>query len=597
MARTAARSPRATRRAAPTQSPIQAFWQGITQLSAPSRVVILILIVAAALRFAALPGVSKEYDEGVYWQSLRAMAQGHALFSSVFSSQPPFFLLSLYPFYALLGQSLFAARVGIAVYSLVGLVAMYIAGRAIAGGWGGVIACGLLAVDPLYLRESHTLQAEAPSLAFAIVAVALAALSMRLTPQIGPWDDWEIALRRYRARRVTLALLSGLALGLGEMIKLWDIVAIIPAVLYLASPVYSSFQAPGEPTPAGAAPQTRLPVSVIIYEALTQRLRGVAPELLMFVAGIIIAVIATVAPFLNNFSQMYTQMVGFHLSAGQTSANGLSYNVGVILGGGSLYLTGVAAALAFVLALARGLTRNAEARRVRLAWRMAPPALWALASGILLLRQQPLFAHHVTLLAPPLALMAALALPLATGIVPQQARAGESIRQGRRRAKRTQAEQVAHPTGGTLATPGLTVAGVMVVIALIGAFIGFTADQAASQPLSGTTLSMVQALDAFTAPSDLVVGDNQYVVALANRSTPPQLVDTSSVRIESGSLTAAQIESIILKDDVRYVLFASGRLQQAPGFAAWVQANFTEVANFGKGRALYLRRPPGPVLA
>lgn len=582
---------------APTQSPIQALWQGITQLSAPSRVVILILIVAAALRFAALSGPSTEYDEGVYWQSLRAMAGGHALFSSVFSSQPPFFLLSIYPFYALLGQSLFAARLGVAVYSLVGLVAMYVAGRAIAGGWGGVIACGLLAMDPLYLKESYTLQAEAPSLAFAIVAVALAALSMRLTPPIGPWDDWEIALRRYRARRVTLGLLSGLALGLGIMIKLWDVVAIVPALLYLASPVYSAFPAPGDPTPAGASPDANQPITVIVYEALTERLRGVAPDLLAFVGGIVVAVGVTVAPFLGSFSAMYGQVVGFHLSAGQASTNGLSYNVGTILGGGSLYLTGVAAVLALALAIGRGLTRNAQARRVRLAWRMAPPALWALASGILLLRQQPLFPHHITLLAPPLALMAALALPLATGVVPQQARAGESIRQGRRRAKRALAEQTDPAATDLRSTPALAVIGVMVVIALIGAFIGFTADQAAAQPLSATTLSMVSALDAFTAPGDLVVGDDQYVVALANRSTPPQLVDTSGVRIGSGSLTAAQLESIILQDNVRYVLFASGRFQEAPGFDAWVKANFTQVASFGSGRALYLRKPPGPVLA
>jgi len=583
VARTAARSSQAARRA--TQSPIQSLWQGITQLSAPSRVVILILIVAAALRFAALPGPSTEYDEGVYWQSLRAMAAGHALFSSVFSSQPPFFLLSIYPFYALLGQSIFAARLGVAIYSLVGVVAMYIAGRAIAGGWGGVIACGLLAVDPLYLQESHTLQAEAPSLAFAIVAVALAALAMRLTPQIGPWDDWEIALRRYRARRVTLGLLSGVALGLGVMIKLWDVVAIVPAVLYLASPVYS------------ATPEPNLPRTVIVYEALTERLRGVLPELLAFAVGVILAVLATVAPSLSSFSAMYGQVVGFHLSAGQSSAHGLSYNIGIILGGSSLYLTGVAAALAFALALGRGLTRNAQARRVRLAWRLAPPTLWALASGILLLRQQPLFPHHITLLAPPLALMAALALPLGTGAAPHTAKAGESVRAGRRRAKRALAEQADPAAGAMRSASALAIIGVSLVIALVGAFIGFTADQTATQPPPATTLSMVHTLDFFTQPSDLIVGDDQYVVALADRSTPPQLVDTSGVRIGSGSLTTAQLENIILTDDVRYVLFASGRFQQAPGFTTWVKANFIEVASFGHGRALYLRKPPGPVLA
>lgn len=592
VARTAARSQRANRRPAPTIAAARALWQGIVQLSAPSRVVILILIVAAALRFAALAGPSTEYDEGVYWQSLRAMAQGHALFSSVFSSQPPFFLLSLYPFYALLGQSIFAARLGVAIYSLIGLVAIYLAGRAIAGGWGGVIACALLAVDPLYLKESTTLQAEAPSLVFAIIAVALAAFSMRLTPPIGRWDNWEAALRRYRPRRLTLALLSGVALGLGIMIKLWDVVAIVPIVLYLSAPFFSVFALPGDPPSDGARR-----VSATVTSLLAERARGITPDLLAFAVGIVLAVVATVAPFVGSLNQLYAQVVQFHLAAGKSAAGGLSYNVGVVLGGASLYLTGLAAALALALAIGRRLARDGQARRVRLAWRMAPPALWALASAILLVRQTPLFPHHITLLAPPLALMAALALPLATGVAPETATAGESLRQGRRRAKQAPRESMAPPTGGLRPSLGMAVVGVMVVITLIGLLRGIGADQMASQPQPALTQTIVVALQAFTAPNDLIVSDDEYVVALANRSVPPQLVDTSQVRISSGYLTTAQIEGIILTDDVRFVLFASGRFQLAPNFAAWVRANFRQVASFGKGKALYLRQPPGPVLA
>src|SRR5579884_2660955 len=67
-----------------------------------------VCVVALLLRLWAVGGGSSDYDEGVYWQSLRAMADGHALFSSVFSSQPPFFLFGLYPFYLLFGQTLTA---------------------------------------------------------------------------------------------------------------------------------------------------------------------------------------------------------------------------------------------------------------------------------------------------------------------------------------------------------------------------------------------------------------------------------------------------------------------------------------------------------
>ena len=111
-----------------------------------------ICLLALALRFWPLGGFSTEYDEGVYWQSLRALADGHALFNSVFSSQPPFFLLSLYPLYVLFGQTLAAARLAIVIFSLAGIVAIYFAGAAIGGRWAGLAASLLLALDLLVLE-------------------------------------------------------------------------------------------------------------------------------------------------------------------------------------------------------------------------------------------------------------------------------------------------------------------------------------------------------------------------------------------------------------------------------------------------------------
>src|SRR5690349_18687254 len=200
----------------------------LLRLTHHDRLVLVVMLVALALRLWPLGGASTDYDEGVYWQSLRAMAAGHPLFREVFSSQPPLFLLGLYPFYLVLGQSFVAARLAVVLYSLAGLAAIYFAGRAVAGRWAGLAACALLAVDPLYLRVSHTLQAEAPALAFQLVCVALAA---------------EAAKRPAGSdrRRRMLAAASGAALGLGIMVKLFDVVALLPALLYLATPLYAAF--------------------------------------------------------------------------------------------------------------------------------------------------------------------------------------------------------------------------------------------------------------------------------------------------------------------------------------------------------------------
>jgi hypothetical protein len=86
------------------------------------------------------------------------------------------------------------------------------------------------------------------------------------------------------------------------------------------------------------------------------------------------------------------------------------------------------------------------------------------------------------------------------------------------------------------------------------------------------------------------VTDDPYVAALAGRSTPPELVDVTRVRMNSGNLTTAEAESVASSPRVRAVLFANDRLFELPGFQAWTAANFPAVRDLGNGRRLYLRQ-------
>src|SRR5713226_368378 len=61
------------------------FWVAIVALFA--------IAVGMRLYDLGLPFDRDTYDEGVYWQSLRAMSAGHLLYQQIFYSQPPFFLL------------------------------------------------------------------------------------------------------------------------------------------------------------------------------------------------------------------------------------------------------------------------------------------------------------------------------------------------------------------------------------------------------------------------------------------------------------------------------------------------------------------------
>src|SRR6266568_948180 len=149
-------------------------WQTIFMWVVP----LALLAIAIYMRLYNLgqPFDHDGYDEGVYWQSLRAMGAGHTLYSQIFYSQPPFFLLSTYPVFALFGGTLWSARFGIALVSLIGLPGAFLMGKALSGRIGAITAMLLLVLDPLYLSMSQKIEAEVSSAAFSFLAVGAAYL-------------------------------------------------------------------------------------------------------------------------------------------------------------------------------------------------------------------------------------------------------------------------------------------------------------------------------------------------------------------------------------------------------------------------------------
>lgn len=529
------------------------------------RLLAVIAVLALALRLWPLGGAPTDYDEGVYWQSLRNMAAGHALYTQIFSSQPPGFLLSVYPFYALLGHTLAAARFGVVVYSLVGLAAMYAGGRMLGGRWVGLAAFALLALDPTYVKESHTLQAEAPAITLAVLCVALAiAASLRIS-----------AGRPTRGRATVFAAASGATLAFGMLVKLFDVVALLPAVLYLLTPVYSAFRLEGR--------RLRLRGR----SELTAGLRAALPALALFAAGFLLATLIVLAPFFAQWDVFYAQVFSFHLTAEHAVNEGLWYNIKFMLLAGELYPLTLLALAGIVVAVRR--------RQTAL---VLVPALWAGATFVLLLGQQPLFDHHRVLLSPALALTAACALPLLFAV--RTSDAGHA-RIGRRHTD-AQTSAIAsagkppafgvHPYGAAAqyALPAL------LAVLLLGIGLSGIDDAVAAAPPTAVQMQVARALEGLTVPTDVVASDDQYVVALAGRNVPPELVDTSLVRIKSGDLSAVHLEAILTRDDVRVILFSSGRFALIPGFEDWVRANYTQVLDLGNGQGLFVKAPRSPVV-
>jgi hypothetical protein len=92
-------------------------------------------------------------------------------------------------------------------------------------------------------------------------------------------------------------------------------------------------------------------------------------------------------------------------------------------------------------------------------------------------------------------------------------------------------------------------------------------------------------------PNQLVITDGQFVAALADRNTPPALVDTSLVRAGAGYLTLQQLLDIASQPQVHAVLFFTDRLYQSQlaGFHPWVAQHFHLKYNYGHGQELWVR--------
>jgi 4-amino-4-deoxy-L-arabinose transferase-like glycosyltransferase len=442
-----------------------------------------LLAVALLVRLPIIAGGQIDYDEGTYLQSLRAMAAGHSLFSSVYSSQPPGFLLSLLPGYLALGSSVVAARLMVLLLAVVGAGAAYRIGSQLASDRAGLVAAAVLLADPLFLRQSVTLQADGPCVALALGALALA-----------------VEARQAERRPALLAAAAGGVLALAVLTKLLALAPAPAVLLALAS------------APGGDRRRLQLTVAATLGGA--------------------IAGAALLVPFAAAWPQLWHQVVGFHLGTRDLPLGGLD---------GPTLLRGLPLAGLAVAGLPVALRRSPLLA--------ALSVTWALAAVLLLALQHPLWPHHSVLLVPPLALLSG-----ALGLLP---------------LTRSQV---------------LAGAGVLVAAALASAYWVSTL----ARPTADVQAEVAW-LQTVTGPGDLVVTDDQYAAAQAGRSTPPELVDTSLVRVRSGDLNTAQAEAIAARQPVRAVLVATGRLDSLPGFSEWASREFPHHEALGDHRALFWR--------
>jgi 4-amino-4-deoxy-L-arabinose transferase-like glycosyltransferase len=338
---------------------------------------LLLVVVLAAftwnrLSIAAVPS-EREYDEGVYLCSARAVAAGYDLFTDVFSSQPPAIVETLALTLRTFGDNLFVARTFILAFALVSILAVARIASQMAGPWAGPAAACALALSMTFGDLAHVVVAETPALALALASMAACLESRRR----GWSRTWLVA--------------AGALLALAALYKLIVVPLAIPlGMLLLLAPA------------GGEESDWRL----------DRRIKDVIVRgLLVAAAGCSVLAIPLL---LYDAGAMFDQLIGFHLEKHGVFAWSVLSNLDRTAGHLRADATMTAAAVAGVLVLAfRG-------RLLAATWL----TLWAGAMVLAMAVQTPLFWRHFVLISPPLAIAAgvlaaslARGRPLATGAI------------------------------------------------------------------------------------------------------------------------------------------------------------------------------------
>ncbi len=485
-------------------------------------VALVVIAIGMRLYQLGLPFDRDGYDEGVYWQTLRSMSAGHALYQDIFYAQPPFFVLSTFPGYVLFGSSLWSARLAIALVSLFGLLGAFLLGKALSGYLGALAALLLLIVNPLYLAQSQTIQAEVSSAAFSLLAVGLAYLW---------WEHPE------GVRGICYATLTGVTLTLSILCKLLSVSILVPIVLLMLARVWQSW-----------------------HKRTGAHFAGLLP-IIAGVGACILTMAVLLLPFTGSYTSLVQSVITFHNDAASVLDSNQQGNLFIIEHALFTFLA-LSAAYGLMVAL------------VRQDWRVIPLIGWLLATLYLLWHQVPLFQHHLVALTPPLVALSIMGI-------------------GNPSAKNKSTLSRSIPRATTYFT------WVAIALMLVTAVLDVRQDRLYYRTAEANSVSGLTQLEAHVAadlrkaitPDQLVVTDAQFIAGLADRSTPPALVDTSAVRINSGYLTLSQLESSTSRSQVHAVLFFTGRfhLPNVAAFHAWVAQNFHLLHDYGGGRELWAR--------
>jgi len=132
----------------------------------------IFLLVIFFTQFKLINRPSTDNDEGIYLTSFLLVDRGYSAYKKTYFSQPPGFLLTVYPGFILFGKTLQSARMTIGIWSMVGLLALIWIGFELKNKWVGLFAISLLFLVPSYFNQTLTFQSDILITTFSLLSLA-----------------------------------------------------------------------------------------------------------------------------------------------------------------------------------------------------------------------------------------------------------------------------------------------------------------------------------------------------------------------------------------------------------------------------------------
>ena len=480
----------------------------------------LLLGLAVFLAYTHLGSYDDFYDSGVYAESARMMIRGGHLYSSIFDSQPPLWLLLVASSFRLFGNDFFAGQLLSATMGLLVILAVGVVAWQVSDWPGALAAAATVALSPIELQWSRTISPEIASSAFAVVGMAYAFRYLRTGGRCA----------------IALASSSVAASILIKLLGIFTIPALFLAVGFRHCKTYRSGYA--------------------FWLPLAQDT--------LLVIGTLVPVIIGVSVFFGP-AQVWDQAVRFHWAARSAiSPDTISRPTSIL---GQLFANDLLLAPVLCFGI--------------LGMGSIPEGIilggWITSTMAGLFFHRPLFSHHLVFLIPGIAIAAGL---------------GWSHFWHRffRRMLIRGAWQGVHGINAACSS-------LLILLLITLALVAIAARQISRQVYSvrhthedEAAAKIARLIAGLTEEDAAILTDAQGIAFLADRDVPPQLCDTSLVRIAAGYLTTTDVIKAAERSDVQLFLSWNGRLSLLPGMVEWAGRRFPYRVALGEGRELFSMR-------